>query len=156
MKQSLKTNLLKVIIIFSVIFVDLLTKHFLYESNFILIPGLIGGRYSSLNTGGAWSILNDKMWLLILLSMLFVVVAVVFDIFFKTENKVYSFAFGFVLGGTIGNLIDRLFLGGVRDFLYFEFWPTYPTFNFADVFLLFGMILLFVFVIFIYKPEQKR
>lgn len=155
MNKTLKLSLFKIIFIFVVILLDLLSKQLFYNSNAILIPGLLGFRQSLLNTGGAWSILNNSMWLLILLSCVFVVGVSVFDFFFKSQSKVYSLAFSFIVGGTIGNLIDRIFLGGVRDFIFFDFWVTYPTFNIADSFLLVGMILLFVYIIFIYKPKEK-
>lgn len=155
MNKTLKLSLFKIIFIFVVILLDLLSKQLFYNSNAILIPGLLGFRQSLLNTGGAWSILNNSMWLLILLSCVFVVGVSVFDFFFKSQSKVYSLAFSFIIGGTIGNLIDRIFLGGVRDFIFFDFWVTYPTFNIADSFLLVGMILLFVYIIFIYKPKEK-
>ena len=59
------------------------------------------------------------------------------------------------MGGAVGNLIDRIFLGGVRDFIYFIFVPNFPTFNVADSFLLIGTILFAIYAIFIYKPQEK-
>ncbi|GHW02964.1 lipoprotein signal peptidase [candidate division SR1 bacterium] len=58
----------------------------------------------------------------------------------------------FLLAGTIGNLIDRVFLGGVRDFIAIG---GFPVFNFADVFLTIGVILVFIREIFLLTPEKK-
>ncbi|MCS7180487.1 MAG: signal peptidase II [bacterium] len=58
----------------------------------------------------------------------------------KTE-KYYQFSLGLIVGGIIGNLIDRIKNGYVIDFLNFHFWPV---FNFADSFILIGIILFFI------------
>jgi lipoprotein signal peptidase len=50
-------------------------------------------------------------------------------------------ALGLILGGTLGNLYDRVIFGGVRDFLYF-YWIEWPVFNFADCCLVCGAFLL--------------
>ena len=82
------------------------------------------------------------------------VVCYIFDSLFETQSKTYLVAFSFVVGGTVGNLIDRLVLGGVRDFLFFEFYETYPTFNVADSFLCIGLLLFAIFVVFIMNPNK--
>ena len=46
-------------------------------------------------------------------------------------------------------------MGGVRDFIYFDFWQSFPTFNIADCFVFFGTVLMAVYAIFIYKPKEK-
>jgi signal peptidase II len=50
-------------------------------------------------------------------------------------------ALGFVLGGSVANLLDRVRLGYVTDFLDFERWPA---FNLADTFIVVGVVLLFL------------
>jgi len=158
MKDYLKSFLIKLIIVAVVVGLDMLTKHFFYGADFIIIPYILGVRNlnGSLNTGGAWSILSDKLWLLIALTFIFIALVVFYDVVTKHKSKVYTIGLSFVLGGTIGNLIDRLILGGVRDFIFFPFMPSYPTFNLADSFLLIGIILCAVFALFIYKPKDKK
>ncbi|MFN4257851.1 MAG: signal peptidase II [Gemmataceae bacterium] len=54
-------------------------------------------------------------------------------------------ALGLILGGTLGNLYDRVVFGGVRDFLYFKYrWIDWPVFNIADCCLVCGAFLLFI------------
>ncbi len=60
---------------------------------------------------------------------------------------------GLVLGGTVGNLVDRLRVGHVTDFLDVKIWPT---FNVADSAITVGVIILIFCIIFLYKPSEKR
>ena len=62
---------------------------------------------------------------------------------------------GLMMGGAIGNLIDRLFLGFVRDFINFDF-ITFPVFNFADVALTIGIFLMIVYILFFYSKESEK
>jgi signal peptidase II len=57
------------------------------------------------------------------------------------------------LAGAVGNLIDRVLLGHVVDFIYFEI-INFPLFNFADSCLTVSSILLFLLAIFYYKDED--
>ena len=61
-----------------------------------------------------------------------------------------------VLGGAVGNLIDRAFRpDGVVDFLDFHFWSyNFPTFNVADCFIVIGTILLSYYILFVIKDEN--
>lgn len=156
MKSFWKSFILRLILIFLVVLFDLITKHFFYGASNNFLPYIIGFRVCDLNTGGAWSMLNDKTWLLILLSIVFIVGIFIFDLYFKSKSKLYSISFAFIVGGAVGNLIDRVLLGGVRDFLFFEFAPAFPTFNVADSFLCIGMALLAIYIIFIHKDKDNK
>ena len=74
------------------------------------------------NTGAAWGILQDKRHILIPLTIIFSLVMIY--ILFKTKDKLLKLALSLVLGGAIGNLIDRMVKGGVADFLDFYFRAT--------------------------------
>ena len=143
--------------VFVVIGLDLLAKEIFYLTDYTIIPFLISTRtVSGLNTGGAFSLLNDNPWLILLLSIVFVVIICIYDLFAKDKHKLYSVSIGFIIGGAIGNIIDRVFFGGVRDFICFNFWQDFPTFNVADCFLFIGTILLVIYTIFIYKPKESE
>lgn len=157
MKEFFKLNWLKILIVFVVIGLDLLTKEIFYGTDYKILPYLIGVRsVSGLNTGGAFSMLSDSTWLLIVVSVIFVVIIAIFDMINKIQSKTYGIAIAFIVGGAIGNFIDRIFLGGVRDFIFFEFWPSFPTFNVADSFLFIGTVLMLIYIIFIYKSKEKE
>lgn len=154
-KQFIWLSLIKFFIVFLVIALDLITKQFFYKTNHTIIPLLIGFReVSTLNTGGAWGILGNSMGILVAITVVAIVAFCVFDIIVRKTNIVYSLSVSFLMGGAIGNLVDRIALGGVRDFIFFPFMPTFPTFNLADTFIFIGAVLLFVFVLFLNKPKK--
>lgn len=96
------------------------------------------------NTGAAWSILQGKTALLIIISI--VMLVLIYSMTFSFSNtKFNDFAFGLLFSGVFGNLIDRVFCGYVRDFLDFEiFGYNFPVFNIADMAIIIGVILLMV------------
>ena len=57
------------------------------------------------------------------------------------------------MAGAVGNFIDRLFLGYVRDFIYFRL-INFPVFNVADCYVTIGLALFIIMVLFIYKDED--
>ena len=85
------------------------------------------------NTGAAFGILQGQRLLLILIS-----IAVAIFIIYYLNNHHYM-ELGLLLGGTVGNLIDRLFFGYVVDFIDIWIWPS---FNIADSFNTVAVILL--------------
>ena|SRR3989344_4426168 len=77
------------------------------------------------NYGAAFGLLQGYKWLFVIVALIVVV------LIFRYKNKLDNFALGLLLGGTIGNLIDRLVYGYVIDFIDLGFWPS---FNLADSF----------------------
>ena len=80
------------------------------------------------NTGSAFGLVHNAN-LFLSVATTCVIIGIIYSTKTITRNKLTSIAFGLVLGGGIGNLIDRIHLGFVIDFLDLHFWPT---FNFAD------------------------
>ncbi len=144
------------IIASSVLIVDQLTKivieTYLKLNNPIsIIKNFFSLTYTN-NYGAAWNILNNKVYLLIIITLISLAIIYRFINTF-TINKRNSIAFGFLLGGIVGNLLDRLFLGYVRDFLDFRIFNyNFPIFNLSDTFIFFGIFLL---IIAIYKGEDN-
>lgn len=108
---------------FFVILIDQFTKHF--AGYFFPVTH---------NYGAAFGILQGYEFLFIIAA-----VAVIFFILFSLKSYPF-FELGLVLGGTIGNLIDRIFLGYVIDFISVGSW--WPSFNIADSANTVGVILL--------------
>jgi lipoprotein signal peptidase len=71
------------------------------------------------------------------------------------SEKWLSAALGLILGGTIGNLYDRLVFGGVRDFLHFTY-VEFPVFNIADSCLVVGACLLLLQALFVPPPAAEQ
>lgn len=138
------------IVFFSVIIIiiDQLSK-FLVRSRFLQSQRLpIIGEYLYLtfvkNRGAAFGILSGHRNFFILITIIFL-----FFIFYlyKTElPKTISvqLALVFLLGGSISNLIDRLLLYYVTDFIAFDLFKFYqlPVINIADIFIFFGVVIL--------------
>lgn len=111
------------------------------------------------NKGIAFGIDLGGKWILSAISLIAGIAIAVYIYRLKSEQKLESWAFSFVLGGALGNLIDRFFYReGVIDFLDFDFpdfiMPRWPVFNLADSFVSIGMILLFV-VYFMESSKKK-
>ena len=98
------------------------------------------------NTGAAWSIFAGETWLLIIVT-LFIISFIVYYIYKnKPKSKLEVFGYSMILGGAIGNFIDRIIYGYVIDFFDFNiFGYDYPIFNMADSFILVGVILLIIY-----------
>lgn len=106
------------------------------------------------NTGGAWSIMSNATWLLIVVSIL----ALGFMIYtlIKSKDLLYIISASVFCGGLIGNLADRIFNVGVVDFLDFNiFGYDFPVFNVADTFIVCSAILIGVTIILEEKKEKK-
>ena len=106
------------------------------------------------NIGAGFSILQGKTWLLISLTIIFILVLTIFDIFYKKKSKLYGISTAIIFTGAIGNLIDRISFGYVRDFIYLKF-INFPVFNVADMALTIGIILLLIYIIF-YAGKVKE
>ena len=98
------------------------------------------------NYGAAWSMLSGNVILLIIIAVI-ALVAIYFMFIHKKKLKVIEeVTYSLLIGGIIGNLIDRIFLGYVVDYLSFNiFGYMFPVFNLADIGIVvsvFGLIFL--------------
>ncbi len=105
------------------------------------------------NTGASWGILSNSRILLIILSLIAIIILIRYMYSFK-ETKLNYIGFGFLLGGILGNLSDRLLHGYVKDFLDFIIFNyDFPVFNIADIFIVLGVIILIISII---RGEDKN
>ncbi len=104
------------------------------------------------NTGAAFSILSSNTLLLILISIISLNLIYFFLIKDKKLSKFENILYGILIGGILGNLIDRVVHGYVIDYLDFNlFGYNFPVFNFADICIVISIILI---VIFIFRSEK--
>ncbi|MBU4241864.1 MAG: signal peptidase II [Nanoarchaeota archaeon] len=89
------------------------------------------------NTGAAFSLFQGFNLVLVLISL--IVIVYLFLQLRKEKNQIRVWSFIFIIAGALGNLIDRVIFGHVRDFILVWIWPT---FNLADSFITIGALLL--------------
>lgn len=97
------------------------------------------------NSGAAWGILQGQMWLFYVITLI-VIGAVIFYMQKAAKgNGLLKVSLAFILGGAIGNFIDRVFRQQVVDFIHtYIFGYNFPVFNIADSSLVIGVILLMI------------
>ena len=119
-----------------------------------LIPGVLEFQYLE-NAGAAWGILQNKQLFFYMLTVPFVIFLI--WVFFRIPQKRRYLGLHIIsimlLAGAIGNLIDRLRLKYVIDFIYFKL-INFPIFNVADIYVVISIALFFVLIMFFYKDEE--
>ena len=124
------------------IIIDQLTKFLIYGSASRSIIGDFLWFESTLNTGVAFSMFSGNSWVFVVISTVFSAVFVWLILSKKWfKSKIEKICFGFILGGTLSNAIDRIIFGGVRDFIYFKS-IDFAIFNLADTAIVLGAIAL--------------
>lgn len=95
------------------------------------------------NDGAAFSILVGKRIFLILIAVLVIVMLIRYIKKNNIQNKLELVSISLIIGGSLGNLMDRVIRGYVIDFLDFKIFNyNFPIFNLADTFIVIGVILL--------------
>lgn len=109
------------------------------------------------NTGAAFSLFEGGLVLFIVVTVLALGMVAYFHRSFLGRSRWLQVILGVVLGGTLGNFIDRLRFGYVTDFLSFGFGDTrFPTFNVADSAVVVGIGLLVVVLTFVSPQADER
>lgn len=93
------------------------------------------------NTGVSFSMFNDygNLGMLVLSLLAVIIVGMLLHWLRREDNRVIQLALGFIIGGALGNVIDRVRLGAVFDFLDFHIGDSHwPAFNLADSFICIG------------------
>ncbi|MFC4354388.1 signal peptidase II [Chryseomicrobium palamuruense] len=116
------------------------------------------GLLSHRNRGAAWGMLEGQMWLFYIITTI-VIVGIVYYFHRHAQNQpLFQLGLMVLLGGAIGNFIDRLFRGEVVDFvdvlipvINYEF----PIFNVADAALTVGVVIIFIFILLDERKQKK-
>ena len=109
------------------------------------------------NTGAAWSILEGKRYFFIILAI--AAVMLIFYFLYREKNVSFIYRLSLILlaGGATGNMVDRIVNGYVTDFLdFYIFGYNYPVFNFADICITIGVVLLFIDMFFNKESSWKN
>jgi signal peptidase II len=109
------------------------------------------------NRGAAWGILQGQMWFFYIITVIVIVGIIVYIQRLKLDEKLIGYSLGLMLGGAIGNFIDRLFRKEVVDFINtYIFTYDFPIFNIADSALVIGVGLFFIHTLLEGKREKEN
>lgn len=108
------------------------------------------------NRGVAFGMFSGMRWIFIALTTILICAIVIYMFKKKPQSKLFYVCVALIVGGGIGNLIDRIFYGYVIDYISLSFFK--PVCNFADYCITIGTVLLVVYLLFISKEfkEQKK
>lgn len=107
------------------------------------------------NKGASFGMLAENRWVFMVASTVAIIGIIVFLIKYREVHPSLQISMALILGGGVGNMIDRVFRGAVIDFFEFSF-VNFAIFNVADMFITFGAIILGIYLIFYYKKDQQK
>ncbi|MGN0819671.1 MAG: signal peptidase II [Christensenellaceae bacterium] len=146
------------IVFFAVVIFDQLSKAFVeaHSASLSLFGGWLKITNGTRNSGMAFSMLADKPWAQAFFVVSTVCVLAAFTsylIFSKNKNPFFRTGIVFIMGGAVGNLIDRLAFKAVRDFIFVQ---NYSTFNVADSFICIGATMMIIYYLFVAEDALFR
>lgn len=148
-------------IVFGIIYLDQLTKWLAViflkgEESYMFIKGILRFTYIE-NEGAAFGILSNHRWVFLVISTVAIIAIIIYMIKWRPQSKLACIAIAFIVGGGIGNMIDRIWLGYVIDFIDFCAFPSVWNyiFNVADSFVCIGAGLLMLYMILATIEESK-
>lgn len=151
-------QLITTIIAVILIAVDRITKNWaaqaLASGDIAVIDKVLYFRYTE-NTGVAFSMFSDNRWVLVGVTSVMLVVALAFFLSGKIKDKLELFALSLIIAGGVGNLIDRLSLGYVIDFIDVRI-INFAIFNVADMCITIGAILVCIAAFAAEKREKRE
>ena len=106
------------------------------------------------NRGAAFGMLSNQRWIFLVLSSVMIVAIVIYMVKYRPKSKLAFLSAAFIVGGGIGNMIDRILLGYVIDFIdFYTIWDF--VFNVADVFVCVGAGLMMLYLVISIIEETK-
>ena len=145
-----------------ILLADLLSKkyavQFLFTQNgqtYPLMEGFIHLTYTE-NTGAGFGLFSGNTTALTVITAIVIAAILGFLIVAQKENMWLRVSLLFIVGGGIGNLVDRIGLGYVRDFIQFAFWKDFAIFNVADAFVTVGVFMLIIVLIVMLVSEGRK
>ena len=151
-------QLISTIIAVILVAVDQIVKNWaaetLIKGEIPIIENVLYFKYTE-NTGVAFSMFSDNRWILVGVTSLMLIVVLAFFLSGKVTNKLEQFALALMLAGGVGNLIDRISLGYVIDFIDFRL-INFAIFNIADMCICIGAALVVLAVYLSDKRESEE
>jgi signal peptidase II len=149
--------MLEIFIILLIVAADQITKYLTVTylkplGSIPVIEGIFNLTYVE-NRGAAFGILQNQRWFLVILPIIIVAAVVFYLVTHRRDSVLRRISLAVILGGALGNLIDRIFHGYVIDMLQTAF-IEFPVFNVADSAVVCGTILLAIQMLFLDKPQS--
>ncbi|MBA1392670.1 signal peptidase II [Lactobacillus sp. XV13L] len=143
-------QILYLIISLAVVTADQALKNFIAHNYSLgevhqVIPHVFSFTYVQ-NDGAAWNILTGQMWFFYIISAVAIFACLYYLFNKKYRSRLFNFGLSLVLGGIIGNLIDRIHLKYVIDMVQVDF-VRFNIFNIADAAISVGIVLVFVYLL---------
>src|SRR4051794_19529847 len=109
------------------------------------------------NRGAAWGILEGQMWFFYLITVVVIIAIIYYMQKAEKEGSLFRLSLALILGGAIGNFIDRVLHQEVVDFIHtYPFGYNFPIFNIADSSLVVGVGLLLIYMLIEEKMAKKK
>ena len=118
-----------------------------------LIEGILSLTYVE-NRGAAFGVMQNARWFFIIFTLAIVAAAIIYSHTTRQKSKTFLISVSLICAGGIGNLIDRIFRSYVVDMIEVTF-IDYPVFNFADICVVCGAVLLCIYVLFSKDVNNK-
>lgn len=159
MKRSSLTLALSLAAVVMLCAIDSFTKRLAQallkgSEDVVIIPKVLVLRYVE-NTGAAFGLFKGMVWLFVILTVI-VCLYIVSTLMRMSSDRRYlpvRLVLIALMAGAIGNFLDRIRLGYVVDFIYFEL-IDFPVFNVADIYVTVSIAVLLVLMIFYYREED--
>lgn len=132
-----------------------------FQGETINVVGKLLVFYRTENDGAALGMLSNARWVFIVFSLVAIAAGIFYLIKYNRRHILLTVSVSLLLGGGIGNMIDRLFRAGVEceravvDFLHSSLMPWF-YFNLADAFITIGAVLLCVYMLFVEPKVEKK
>ncbi|QNQ82282.1 signal peptidase II [Lactobacillus sp. PV037] len=147
------------LISFAVIFADQSLKYYI-KTNFRVgetrevLPGVFSFNYLQ-NNGAAWNLLAGKMWIFYIITLIASIVVIYYLFNLKYQNITFDIGLALIFGGVIGNFMDRLQMHYVVDMFQLDF-INFNIFNIADMAISVGLLLVFIYLIFLEDKKKTK
>jgi signal peptidase II len=128
--------------------------HLKGKQSFVLIENVLEFYYLQ-NTGTAWGLMSGARIFFLVVTIIILLLVTLLAAFMPDTKRMIPcrITLTLVAAGAVGNFIDRLFLGYVRDFIYFKL-INFPVFNVADICVTIAVFLFVILALFVYKDED--
>ena len=153
-KQALYLLLSLIVVVIDQLIKLNVVQHLRVGESKTIIPNILSFYYLR-NNGAAWNIFSGQMYFFYLISVIAIIAVLYFLFNPKYKSKTFDIGLALILVGIIGNFIDRVRLHYVVDMMQLDF-INFNIFNFADSCITVGVILVFIYLLFIDGKDKKK